>query len=187
MANPRRVFPVTVFGLLAILAWWLFDEQRPVQQRPEKAQAAYFFRDFHLHVTGSDGHAEYDLRGKHMIHYEQSDVSLLERPAWTVYMPTGAPWYGRSDDARAAAGGRKVQLRGNVRLHRPSTSANPAITLETQRLNLHPREDYADTDTPVTIYGKDFRVNATGARAWMHKQRVELLAEVKGYYEVSTH
>lgn len=189
MANARRhrLFPAAVFALLAMLAWWLSDEQHPAQQQPSQGpRAAYYFRNFDLHVTRSDGRAAYDLRGTRMIHYQQADVSLLEQPVWTVYMPTGAPWYGRSDNGRISAGGNEVQLRGDVRLHRPPTSVNPAITLETQRLHLRPREDYADTDMPVTIYGRDFRVNGTGARAWIRKQRVELLAEVKGHYEASS-
>lgn len=186
-SSRRRLFPAAVFGLLAMLAWWVFDEQRPVQQQSREPQVAYYFRDFVLHVTRPDGHADYDLRGKRMIHYQQTDVSVVEQPVWTVYMPTGAPWYGRSEHGRVTAGGSEVQLHGNVRLHRPSTPLNPAITLEAQRLHLRPREDYADTDTPVTIYGRDFRIDATGARAWMRTQRVQLLAEVKGHYEATSH
>lgn len=184
----HRLFPAVVFGLLAFLAWWLFDERRTVQRHPEKQpQVTYYLRDFHLHATRPDGRPDYAIRGKRMIYYQKADVSLIEQPVWTVYVPTGAPWQGRSDEARTAAAGSEVQLHGDVRLHRPATSVNPAITLKTQRLHLRPHEDYADTDAPVTVYGRDFRIEAIGAQAWMGKQRVQLLAEVKGRYDVPSH
>lgn len=189
MASTRRnrLFPSVAFVVLAILAWWLFDEKHPAQQPSEQAQATYYFTDFSLHVTRPDGRTDYTVRGKRMVHYQQSDVSVIEQPVWTVYMPSGAPWYGRSDNGRIWAGGNEVQLHGKVRLNRPASSANPSITLKTQRLHLLPHEDYADTDTPVTVYGRDFRIAGTGARAWMRTQRVQLLAEVKGYYAASNH
>ncbi|HET8700181.1 MAG TPA: LPS export ABC transporter periplasmic protein LptC [Nitrococcus sp.] len=188
MANSRRVFPAAVLGLLAIFAWWIFDEQqRPAPQPATPPKIDYYFRDFELHVTRPDGRADYDVHGERMTHYQQSDVSLVEQPVWTVYMPSGAPWYGRSDNGRITAGGDEVQLEGDVRLHRPPTTANSEITLQTQRLHLRPREDYADTDMPVTVYGPDFRIDGIGARAWMSDQRVQLLTDVKGRYEVSSH
>ncbi|MDN5848865.1 MAG: LPS export ABC transporter periplasmic protein LptC [Nitrococcus sp.] len=184
----QRLFPAVVFGLLAIVAWWLFDEQPSVQRHSEKQpQATYYFRDFHLHATRPDGRTDYAIHGKRMTYYQKADVSLIAQPVWTVYVPTGAPWQGRSDEARTAAGGSEVQLLGDVRLQRPATSVNPAITLKTQRLHLRPREDYAATDAHVTVYGRDFRIEAIGAQAWMRKQRVQLLAEVKGRYDVSSH
>ncbi len=187
MASVRRyrLFPVVVFGLLAPLAWWLFGEQRPVRPRSEQPQTTYYLGDFDLHVTRPDGRADYDVRGKRMVHYRQTDVSLIEQPVWTVYTSTGAPWQGRSDNGRIAAGGSEVQLYGSVRLHRPASTENTAITLKTQRLHLRPHEDYADTDTPVTVYGRDFRIDGIGARAWLHKQRIQLLAAAKGYYAAS--
>ncbi|MDN5870447.1 MAG: LPS export ABC transporter periplasmic protein LptC [Nitrococcus sp.] len=190
MASIRRhrLFPALVFALLALLAWWLFDEQPTVQRHSQKQlQATYYFRDFHLQATRPDGRRDYAIRGKRMTYYQKADVSRIEQPVWTVYVPTGAPWQGRSDKARTAAGGSEVHLHGDVRLHRPATSVNPAITLKTQRLLLRPREDYAATDAPVTVYGRNFRIEAVGAQAWMRSQRVRLLAEVKGRYDVSSH
>lgn len=183
----RKLFLLMVLALLAMLVWGMFDEERLPQKRPEPPQAAYYFRDFQLHVTGSDGRLDYILRGERLVHYRQTGVSLVNQPRWTIYMPKGAPWYGRADNARVSAGGSEVHLQGDVRFHRPATSTNPAITLQTQRLHLRPREGYAETNRPVTVYGHDFHLNATGARAWLHEQRIELLAEVKGYYETAGH
>lgn len=185
--NRNRLFPFGAVVALAILAWWRFDERQPEQRPSEQTQTTYYFADFSLHVTRPDGRTDYTVRGKRMVHYQQADVSIIEQPVWTVYMPSGAPWYGRSDNGRMWAGGSEVLLRGKVRLNRPASSVNPSIALETQRLHLLPHEDYADTDTPVTVYGRDFHIDATGARAWMRTQRVQLLAEVEGYYAAASH
>ena len=39
-------------------------------------------------------------------------------------------------------------------------------------------EEYAETEKPATISGKDTTVNATGVRAWLREGRLQLLSNV---------
>ena len=53
------------------------------------------------------------------------------------------------------------------------------IHIETHDLRVLPREEYAETELPVSISTPESLTHATGMRAYLDESRVQLLSKVK--------
>ena len=171
---------------LSTLSWWMPIEQAPVTTlvtAPEKRHIADFFlMDFDLTTMNAAGYPRYYLQAAWMQHYSDDDTSQLTDPSLTVYRPDSAPWQVRADQALVAAGGESVLLRDDVKVRRMATDSRDTLELTTSALRVIPDKEYAETDQPVTVVADSGVTRATGMRADLKRQRLQLLANVRGDY-----
>ncbi|WP_018717629.1 LPS export ABC transporter periplasmic protein LptC [Arhodomonas aquaeolei] len=181
----RRTFPLVVTALLVALAWFSFGGRddggtgtAPPVREPE---ARYYATEVRIVATDADGNPSDELRAQRAAYFPGADRWEMQQPRWQGRR-NGRPWHGRARRAEATPIGdheRRIVLNGDVELHR---EAPDPLTLLTDTLTLEPARDYAETDAAVTLRTPASEMTGVGARAWMDRQQVRLLAKVRGTY-----
>jgi lipopolysaccharide export system protein LptC len=92
-----------------------------------------------------------------------------------------SPWNVRADQGRIPPGGKMIELTGNV-VAATRDSDHPQATIRTDYLEFDPDSYVAATDRKVTIDYAGSTVHATGMRALLREDRMELLSRVNGRY-----
>ncbi|MDR9432302.1 MAG: LPS export ABC transporter periplasmic protein LptC [Spiribacter sp.] len=183
MIPPRRILITGLVFVLVALLWWRLNSDSSAPTEPDTAAGpllSAYAREFSLLSTDATGQPAYRLRAPTARYYDDPGLWQLDAPRWQVMTESGAPWIGRSDQARSWDDNEQAQLQGNVQLSRDQ--ADGQVLLRTQTMNLELPTRYAHTDEPVTLTGPGYRVAATGAKAWLDEQRIELLNKARGQY-----
>ncbi|MDS4028126.1 MAG: LPS export ABC transporter periplasmic protein LptC [Candidatus Contendobacter sp.] len=109
----------------------------------------------------------------------------LEQPILDWYQPDGQTkeWRVQAEQGWIAADNQLARLTGEVVMHRDAESGKPPVTITTRDVWLHRAERYAETAAPVKAVIPGGELHAVGARAWLNQERLELLSEVRGFYE----
>jgi LPS export ABC transporter protein LptC len=156
-----------------------------VETKPQEYMA-----DFFVTLFTEDGLVKNKLSGDYWAYQPETNGSTLKRPHLIVYKPDGSVWIidakqafvkqpniGTLDD---------IVLHNNVVIHRPATGTFVPITLETNALLYQPSKSYAESDELVTLTKPDLKVSGIGMRAFLDKDSVELLHNVKAAYTLKT-
>ncbi len=181
-------FRIIVLVLLVAVGWWVLDEDThdPVPADPEEMaeRPDYFMEDFTLDATGDDGVRRYRLQSPSMEHFIGDDLWLLEHPEVTYFADTGEPWRMRAERGRAWNNVEDVHLEGEVQIRRSGGEHNLPANMDTSEVFLKPERRYAETDEHAVYWRTDARLEGVGVRAWLDEDKLELLSEVRGRYEI---
>ncbi len=109
----------------------------------------------------------------------------LEQPILDWYQPDGQTkeWRVQAEQGWIAADNQLARLAGEVVMRRDAKSGKPPVTITTRDVWLHRAERYAETAAPVKAVIPGGELHAVGVRAWLDQERLELLSEVRGFYE----
>lgn len=113
----------------------------------------------------------------------------IEQPALDWYQPDGQTreWRLQAESGWGAADQQILRLDGAVTMVRTVESGKPPMTVTTRDIVIRPGERYAETTALVQVATPGGEFRAVGARAWLDQQRLELLSEVRGFYDPSKH
>jgi lipopolysaccharide export system protein LptC len=180
------LLPILLLTLLAIatgaLLWQLRDQSRPTELLgPPRAD--YRLEVFELIALDADGRESFQARGPRLDRHPQLGTIDIEQPRFVIPDQDGAPWKARSRRAWLSRDGNELQLHGAVVLLGPQESDAAPIRLETERLNVFPRENRVDTDLAVTGTEPGSILRGRGMRADLDARRVELMSEVRIRHE----
>ncbi|RFA30289.1 LPS export ABC transporter periplasmic protein LptC [Alkalilimnicola ehrlichii] len=182
----RRLFPLVSLVVMAVMAWWVFDEREqpppPTAEEQPPEETDYYARQLHLLTSGADGRWRYRLEADDMMHYPRTEHWEFDTPRLELYTEDGANWYGTAERGRAWADGDEVLLQGQVRLWRPAGETREATQLDTAEVHLQTQEHYAETDQLAVLTQESGRIEGIGARAWLDEGRIELLSRVRAHY-----
>lgn len=177
---------VTMIILLAGAAtsWALLyraEEKEAPAGGPPRLGVGYYATDARLSGTGEDGRILYRVFAATVLQ-APGDGSVSLRQVAIDYDPgTRNPWNLRADTGRIPPGGKLIELTGNVVAETRSTDAAPA-TIRTDYLEFDTRTEIATTDREVSIDYAGSAVRATGMRALLAQNQLELLSRVNGTY-----
>ena len=183
----RRLAIAGLAGVLALLLGWQLvfrPAPEPADDAGPTPSLAAYARSVVMTATGADGEMAWRVRSPAARYYDDADFWQLDAPRWRVASATGAPWRGRAEHGRSWAGESRARLQGNVVMQRRRPAG--LTRLETERIELHIPQRYAETDRPVTLRGPGYRIRAVGARAWLDEERVELLDNARGRYDAAS-
>jgi lipopolysaccharide export system protein LptC len=179
MLSVRQRLLALMLVVVGGFTWWL---QQRIQVEPPRAPPAprrpdYTVQDFTATMMNKQGVPDRRLSAPILRHYPDDGSSELDDPVLTLFRADGPPWVIRSRSGWVSAEGEKVVLRGDVGIDRAGTANLRPIQLRTAELRVRPRQDYAETDTPVRITSEgDWVTSTAGAQAWLGKAlRVKLL------------
>ncbi len=91
------------------------------------------------------------------------------------------PWTLHADTGRMDADGDMLQLRGNV-VAVARSEGGEAATIRTDYLEIDPDSLVAETPRVVNIEYAEGRITATGMRAYLREDRLQLLSNVHGTF-----
>lgn len=156
------------------------EEAVTVEDSPQLG-VGYYLKDATLSGTGDDGRILYRISAE-TVTQAPDDGSVGMENVHVNYDPaTETPWSLKADTGKMLAGGKMLELSGNV-VATTLDASSPAATITTDYLEFDPSTDTAVTESKVVIRYGGSLVNATGLRAMLRQDRLELLANVTGRY-----
>lgn len=156
-------------------------EEAPPAATPTQPRIGYYATNARLTGTGDDGHVLYSVSAASVVQMPADgtinllDVSVNYDPAVEV------PWNLHAETGRIRPDGKIIELSGNV-VASTREADGPAATIRTDFLEFDPATNVAATDRKVLIDYAGSSVQATGLRAMLREDRLELLHDVAGRY-----
>lgn len=189
MSSLRRRVLALVLAVVGVFAWWL---QSGIELGDEVPRASsdrrpdYTVDNFTATMMGETGAPDRRLTALELRHYPDDDSTELEQPVLTQFEDAAPPWLICSETGWISADGDQVVMRGQVFIDREADEATRPVHLRTQELLVKPREEYAETHSPVLVTsGADWLTSANGARIWFSDAlRVKLTGRARIQFSV---
>ena len=141
----------------------------------------YVLHDFELVSLDSQGKESFTLRGPRLQRDPGAKSMTLETPVFLVPDRNGAYWDVRAQRGLVPDDGKELRLRGRVVANSPA-QVPPPTRIETEELNLFPRENRAASSATVTLTRPGLTMRGRGMRADFDRQQVSLLSDVRTRY-----
>jgi lipopolysaccharide export system protein LptC len=178
-----------IIGLAALVAGALATSavlmrtqtEEPASPAPTHPDVGYYATNARLTGTDDQGHFLYSIAAKSVIQdpadgdVDLHDVTVNYDPAVKV------PWTLNADTGRVLPNGRMIELAGHVVAESRETEG-PRATIRTDFMQFDPATNVASTDRKVVIDYGGSSVHATGMRASLAEDRLELVQGVTGHY-----
>lgn len=182
--EPRNILTMALLLIVAAASWALFfraGEEPQLQQRAAWPGVGYYARDARLVGTDEQGLIVYRVAAT-IIEQMSDDGGVNFREVTVSYDPAdGRPWDLRADTGSIPPGRRVISLAGNV-VARTRATAVPQAIIRTDYLEFDTTTEVATTDRDVDIDYAGSAVRATGLRANLGANRLDLLSRVTGTY-----
>jgi len=183
----RTLIASLVLVLLAVLSGWLGStvEKKGGARSSEsvKHDTDLFFENSIITTMGPDGKPKNKLVSEKVTHYPDDDTTEIIKPDITLYKEGQPPWHVTAHRGWVSSDGDNVLLRGDVVIDRPSAGRVQAARLTTSEIRIRPKDQYAETDKPVTMTSDSYRTQSVGMRIYLQQGKLQLLGNVKGHYE----
>ncbi len=164
-------------GLLVLRS----DGDAPNKPRAPTLGIGYYMKNAELVVTGDSGRALYRLQTEHATQIAENGVIELE-PVRVSYDPLQeAPWDLLASKGHILPDGNIIRLTGDV-IAMTRGDIRPSIRIGTEFLELDTDTYIASTDKDVAIDYTNNKVFATGLRAYLKEDRLQLISNVNGVY-----
>ena len=178
-------FPLLLMAVLAALTFWLERlVQAPTAPRDGSTRhdPDYIVENFVAVRMGPDGLRMHQLVANRMLHYPDDDSTHLEEPRLAKFENEKVALSIESRRALVSSEGKTIDFEDDVKAVRTATPTQSELVLTTERLHVVPDEDYARTDSPVTIVDANTQVTAVGLELNNKAKVVKLLSNVRGSY-----
>lgn len=183
MPWPTRISILVLFVVAASAFWWLDTSREPDRAAAPSAAAAqlpdYFLDDFRISRYAAAGPPQQVLVGERLDHYPITRTAVIGRPRVTHQPGNADPWHIRGEQGTLFEEADRVELHGDVRLHRPAGERTRAFSLRTERLDYAMQTEIARTDRPIEMRSPGTRVDAVGMTARLTVGEVDLLDDVR--------
>jgi len=141
----------------------------------------YYMNDAELVGTGPDGRTLYRVKTNSATQLPDQDVIELDSVRVNYDPATEIPWTLRAKKGQILSDRNIIQLTGDV-IAATQNEAEEQVLITTEYLELNTETYIADTDKDVTIEYTNNQVDATGMRAFLKEDRVQLLSNVNGSF-----
>jgi len=174
-------------GLLVLLAFSLWLTQQSFFQLDDTGVSRPTTPDTfmtNMHYVSFDKNGEWNskLQVTRMTHYPDKDTSILEKPQYISRTKDQLTWVISADHGTAQEGLKKINLKDHVLVDRIHAINGNTLSLRTTEMVAFPKENFAQTDKPVTIIQPGSTVNAVGLTVNMNSGDIHLLSGVEGNY-----
>ena len=172
---------VVLIGLAVASSIWLarLGSTGTVVERFEGRAPDFTMEEFEVTSMGEDGTPLRRLSAAYMAHFIDTETKELNHPHLVVYRADAEPWHVASERGWVSADNEVLMLLGKVNIWRNKPDGKPEIHIETEDLKVLPREEYAETELPVSISTPESLTHGTGMRAYLGESRVQLLSNVR--------
>lgn len=178
-------------AVIALIAWWFTPQDKPTIANKtwlEKYPQEYM-HDVAVWAFTEEGMLKHHLSAHYWAYTPDQHASQLSSPHLTVFKPDNTVWYidAKFGHVKQPSLGSidQVELSDTVVLKRPATFNLMPITLETEVLRYQPKKQYAETDKKIKLTKPDLTITGEGMRAYLDKNSVELLNNVKSNFMAS--
>lgn len=178
--------------IIAILSFCLWYFVKPAADlRPKAAQfiepmpQEYMVNAF-ITIFATNGFVKEKLSTNHWAYLPATERSLLTLPHLTVYKPDGITWCINAKEGwtkQPTLGTiEQIELQNEVVIERLATANVLPIKLESNQIKYSPKKQFAENDQLVKITKPGLTITGVGLRAFLDRNFVELLQNVKAHY-----
>ncbi len=178
----RRLLVILLAATLIVVAW---NDHEPTRLRPTPSAAANqqevdaYLLDAQITQFTVTGTAQYQLQATRVSHFPDTGRTLLDSPQLFHYRQGKTPLTITAGDGELSPAGDRISFRHGVTL----TGLNGGARVDSETLHIDPQQQQAETDTRVVYRHPQGRFEGTGLRANLNDERVQLLHDVRGYYD----
>jgi len=174
---------LTVVLLVAAIAcgWSVWNQTGGGTTGMTATRSDYVLRDYEIISLDSHGRESFTLRGPRLQRDPGVKSLSLETPQFLVPDRNGAYWDVRAQRGTVPDDGKQLRLLGRVVANSPA-QAPPPTRIETEELNLFPRENRATSPAAVTVTRPGLTMRGRGMQADFDRQQVSLLSDVRTRY-----
>ncbi len=155
------------------------DDETP--KAVARLDVGYYMNNPRMTGTGPDGKVLYRISADTAKQSLQQGGITMEAIKMAYAPETAIPWLLVADTGNIPPDGNIIYLDGNVIATSEQEGQLPTLFL-TEHLEVDPDQFVANTDRKVTIVNAGNRIYATGMRAWLREDRLQLTSNVNGKY-----
>jgi len=184
----RGVLTLTGMALLAGLSYGLLRWVESSLREPAPAESqdpVLTVERFRAVRLNSAGVREAVIEAPRLWQWPGARGAQIEQPVLDWYQPDGQiqQWRVQAEQGWVAADQETMRLDGAVVMTRTAASGQTPVTLTTRDVQIRPADRYLETAAPIKAVMPGGELRAVGARVWLDQERLELLSEVRGFYE----
>lgn len=171
--------------LFAGLTFWLNQVVQPAGPKLDgsaRHEPDYIVENFNAIKLNLNGQPHFTLAAIKMTHFPDDLTTLMERPHFTAFNPTAAPYHMYAQRGTITEDGVHAYFYDNVRVVREASGKATEMTLNTSYLHIIPDKHYAETDKPVVIQDAHTHITAVGLKLDKASHQIKLLSRVKARY-----
>lgn len=184
----RLALSVIFFILIALLAWRIIHHTK-VKPNETPAQADSidsFAKNVHLTTLDKSGHISSELQASRLVHYHQSNQTLLQRPVITLYTDKQPPWIITASQGEIHHDKEEILLEHQVVIHQNSGANNDEVSIKTPSILVYPNTRIALSQDPVELFSPNTHIQGVGLEAHFNEGSLELKNQAKGHYVLPT-
>lgn len=170
----------TIIGMAAYLTLSHHGDRNKATESSALPDA--YMEDVVATIMNKQGKISMKIVTSKVVHYSHYDVAQFSTPHLTIYRKSPQPWYVTSLHAKSMHGLDKIDFWDDVVIHHSADRNSAATLIKTTSLIVHPIEQTAETDQPITLIQPNITVNGIGMFANMNTGYVKLLKEARGEY-----
>ncbi len=178
----RRTITLTASAL--ILGYWGFYQPTPpaIVKSPLEAEKEIdgFIVNSITVEYDENGQLAHQLISKRTTHFPAVEKTMLDKPKMLIYRQQKAPIEVIAQQGEIGPDNQQIELHRDVRV---TELVKDGFRMETDYLRIEPDNDYAETDTPVTLLHKTGQMQSIGMQAYFAEDRLKLLNNVRGFHE----
>lgn len=169
-AHRWRILLTMVAGIFfAAGSFWLLQvmqrDDSELSVNPSRDEPDYIVEKFSFVRMDANGQPHYLFYGDKLTHLPANDASDVEKPVLKTIVPGQPTMTVTSQSARIFHAEDKVELSGNVDIHRPQSPSARYLRLKTEALTVFPDEDRMESDQKVTMVLGASTVTGVGMQA----------------------
>lgn len=189
MTRYRSLFMIGLIILSTLLITYL------TQQKVDNSSSAdidnnitndedFFADNIQILKYRKDGSVYYEMQSTHITHNNTDDTAFVIQPVMTLHAAQNIKWNARSDSGKVYNHQQSIDLIDNVTIAKHEQSKHlPVLLLTTNNITLHPENNTFTTNDHVAIKTETSNTTATGMKASMDNNHIELLNNVRTHYE----
>ncbi len=183
----RGSFHLAIVLVLAIFSYCLLRwvESSIQVQLPNIQAPVLSIEKFHAVRMSMTGLREYVVEAPLLRQLPGKLGTKIEQPTLDWYQQDGKSrkWQFRAEKGWIAADQKTIRLEGAVVMYGTTDSGNSPIEVNTHDVLINLGDRYAETTALSKAVTPGSELRAVGIRAYLDREKLELLSEVRGYYE----
>ena len=176
-------------GLLfaVLLSWWLL--KNPLQPDNGATEIAhrpdFWASQYHLKSLDLAGAPSYELHSKDLVHFRDDGSSEFDHPRYIRHRQQSGPVTITSVTGWSNDAGSELVLVGNVVITSDGDEPADQVTASMDELLVYPKDDFAETRSPVTIINQSGTTTGVGMHLNSRTGILTLLSNVRGRYQIA--
>jgi lipopolysaccharide export system protein LptC len=180
-----NLLPIVLMLFLAALTLWL----RMAMEAPATAGSGQHRHDpdaivdnFTVTRLDEQGHPQYTLTAKRMLHFADDDSTELAAPS-VLKTGDGPPVTIAAERGIVTRDGEEAFFRGNVLVVRAATPGRDELRVRTDYLHVLPQKNIARTDQAVTITEGRSELSGVGMEFDENTRKFAFFSQVRGRFD----